>query len=509
MNQFDSGGLAAAPDRRVIPFSIRHALPSLLLASTVYGIVAIFAVLLARAGTDDHICLALVHAAGALALALFWKMGRWGHARYDSFGAALLLLGVAFRVHALIDALVYGTRFDTLYRYPNLPIPANEFDLLLKGEFITVSALLITACTWRLKIGHNIESHSFLRNASNAPLKISILVYGCAFVIDIFRRVAGISLGPLEQITSLLFITGVAAIYFIAARQRTAVRKMMYATLLGLPLSLLALNSGMKEQIFFPFIPAAILFWINYRQPLVRITVISVAATLFAISQLYVHHVRDLSWGDTGDLDISTMTLASSFIDNFKDVQITDALDRISSRVNMTTSHATTVTLADHYGHEPVAVFGLIPASVVPRILWPGKPVMQPGAMHTARILGHSGPLSEISSSTAAGFATELYLGGWWIGVVVGAMAYGWLMAAAQSWVFHFGPGFAHQAFCFAALYWTIRFDEKHAVYAYTSIFFLMIFAWILVRSTSALRISGATRFAPLHRRRNGSNFFS
>lgn len=500
MNKPNPDGFSVAPDHRQISFGVQHALSALLTASIVYGTVVIFAALLSRAGTDDHICLAFVHAGGALALALFWKMGRWGTARYDSFGAALLLLGVAFRVHALIDALFYGTRIEALYRYPNLPIPTNQFDLLLKGELITVLALLLIACTWRLKIGNYVERHSFLRNANGSPLKISILIYGSAVAVDIARRVAGISFGPLEQILSLLFAVGIAAIYFIAQQQRKITRRVMYAFILGLPLSILALDSGMKEQIFFPFIPAAILFWNNYRQGLIRVTAISIAATLLAISQLYVHHVRAVSWNDDGDLDVPTMEIISSFMDDFKDVRIVDAFDRMSSRANMTSTHATTVMLADHYGHEPVEVFGLIPASLVPRIFWPGKPVMQPGVMHTARILGYTGSITEIRSATAAGFATELYLGGWWIGVVIGAISYGWLMAAVQNWALCFGPGFTHLSFCFVAFYWTIRFDEKHVVYAYTSVIFLTIFSWMLAKATRAFHIQGITRYSPLNR---------
>ena len=95
----------------------------------------------------------------------------------------------------------------------------------------------------------------------------------------------------------------------------------------------------------------------------------------------------------------------------------TDALDSIGGRVNLTIAHATSVTLADNRGHEPMEVFGMIPASVIPRVFWPGKPIMQPGAMQTARILGGNILVSEIRSATAAGFATELYLGGWWFGV--------------------------------------------------------------------------------------------
>ncbi len=157
-----------------------------------------------------------------------------------------------------------------------------------------------------------------------------------------------------------------------------------------------------------------------------------------------------------------------------------DLLNASGARINQTITHAVTVALADHRGHEPVAVFGLIPASVIPRVIWPSKPVIQPGVMHTIRIYGANVHASQVRSATAAGFWTELYLGGWWWGVLLGSSFYGLLLATAQRWAWRFDPGFGHQAFCFLVLYSTFRFDEMHVVYAYTSIVFSMAFIWML-----------------------------
>gem|GEM_PF-2888431 len=489
MNRRDCMRSVYAPYSRPISFTILHGAKALLIVGSVYAVVVILALLLSRVGVSDQVCLALVHLAGAAALLLFWKLGRWGGAKYGSFGAALLLVGSAFRVQALLDALSYGTRLENVYRYSNVLLPDPAFDWVLKGELITVIGLLIIACSWRVTVGPYVERYSFVRGARAVPMKISLLVYGAAFGVDVLQRVVGISFGALDQIASLLFVAGIASIYFIAARKRSGIPQVIIAGLLGAPMSLLALDSGMKEEIFFPFVPAGILYWINFRNFTARFAAVCAAALVLAISQLYVHNVRELSWRSTGDLDIPTQVLIASFAGNLQHARIVEALDDISSRINMTTAHTITVSLADNYGHEPAEVFGLIPASVVPRFLWPGKPVMQPGAMHTARILGISGPLSEIRSATASGFVTELYLGGWWIGVVLGAVSFGSLLAFAQKWAYSFGGGFGHQALCFIAFYWTLRFDEKHVVYAYTSIFFLTIFIWILVKTANLLGV--------------------
>jgi len=472
---------------RPIPFNARHAIEAFLFSGLMYGLFLAWALLLSRAGVADHVNLAVAHLGGAMSLITCWKLGRWGHARFDSFGAALLLMGVAFRLHGFVDALAYGTRIDELYRYRTLPLPDPVIDLLLKGELITVLGMLLVACSWRLVIGNRIEKFSFLGNGHKVPIKLSLFVYAAAILVDVARRVLGIGFGPLEQLLTLLYGFGVAAIYLVAARKGSTMRQVTVACLLAIPMSILALSGGMKEDMLFPFIPAAILYWMGFNNIVARSAAVVLGIALLALSQMYVHYVRETTWRSTGNLDVSTGELVAGFGGRVGNAQSNDALGSISSRINQTSAHATTVTLADHRGHEPMAVFGMIPASVVPRVLWPGKPVMQPGAMHTARILGGNIPVSQIRSATAAGFFTELYLGGWWLGVILGAITYGALLAGVQKWASRHDPGFGHQALCFLVLYWTIRFDENHVVYAYTSLVFTMIFIWMLKHASRAL----------------------
>ncbi|MFT3755246.1 MAG: hypothetical protein QM769_04765 [Pseudoxanthomonas sp.] len=470
----------AIPAARPISFDLRHALRAFLFSGAVYGFFLCWAVLLARIGVSDSICLMLAHVGGAAALLVCWKLGRWGSARFDSFGAALLLLGVGFRVFAFFDTLVFGTRIDVLYDYRTLPLPDPVIDLLLKGELITVVGMLLIACSWRVGVGARIERFSLLGSVQQVPLRLPLLVYGAAIAINVAKKVIGLDFGPLEQVLSLAFTFGVAAIYFISIRKNSALGQVTTAGVLALPLSLLALATGIKEEMLYPFIPAAILYWTLFRHPLMRASAIILGLALFGMSQLYVQYVRETTWRSTGDVEVSTGDLLQGFGQNAGEKDSTETLKGIGLRLNLTTTHATTVTLADNRGYVPMEIFGLIPASLVPRVLWPGKPVLQPGAMHTARILGGGIPISQIKTATAAGFLTELYLGGSWWGMILGSILYGVLLAAAQKWALGYAPGFGHGAYCFLVLYSTLRFDEKHVVYAYTSIIFTMAFIWML-----------------------------
>ncbi len=472
---------------RPIAFGLRRAFLALGLSSSAYAFLAAWAFLLSRMGFSDAACLSVVHVASAAGLLTFWRLGRWGRARYDCFGAALLLLAVALRLQALMDTLVYGTRVDIIYLYPNVPMPADVFLLFLKAETITTIGILLAAFTWRLHIGIHVEAHSFLRNVRSVPAQTPIIVYLAALVVDVLIRVLGVSFGALTMFSTSLFMLGVASIYFIAARRPSRIGRIALAVLMGLAMALLALNKGMKSEMFFPLVPAAILFWTAYRNALLRAAFVGLAVTVLALSQLYVHHVRQVAWHSEGIERMSPIVLMVGFLAELPTFDLRDAWNSASSRLNMTVAHATTVTLADSNGFEPINVFGPIPGTFVPRFLWPGKPVLQPGAQHTARILGTHVPVSEIRSATAAGFSTELYLGGWWAGAVLGMLAYGFLLASAQRWALRTSPGFGHLAFCFLAFYWAFRFDEHHVVYSYTAIAFMVAFLWALRLAAGAL----------------------
>lgn len=486
-----------AEPARPIAFGLRRALPALAVSLSLYAFIATWAYLLSRMGYADAACLAIVHLGSAAGLFAFWRLGRWGHARFDCFGAALLLLAVALRTQAFVDALFFGTRAEEIYMYPRVPVPDDVFLLYLKAETITLVGLLLAACAWRLRVGPNVEAHSFLLNVRTVPPQAPTVIYLAALAVDVAVRVAGVSFGALTMFSTTLFMVGVAAVYFVAARRPSRAGRVAVALAMALPMALLALNKGMKNEMLFPLVPAAVLFWTAYRSALVRLVFIVAAFAVLAVSQLYVYHVRSVAWHAEGIERKSPIVLIAGFLDELPGVDLHDALDSTSSRVNMTVAHAMTVTLADHNGFEPGNVFGPIPATFVPRFLWPGKPVLQPGALHTARILDIHTPVTEIRSATAAGFATELYLGGWWAGVVLGMLAYGFLLASAQRWALQRTPGFGHLAFCFLAFYWAFRFDENHVVYSYTAIAFMVGFLWALRRASGAFGLKSiATRQA-------------
>lgn len=479
----------ASEGDRALAFGPRQAVATLILSLALYGFIALGAFLLSRLDASDAACLGLVHVGSAVALVTCWRRGRWGRAGLDCFGAILLLFAAGFRLHALVDTWAFGARIDEIYMYPNVPVPPDAISLFLEAETVALVGLLLVACAWRVAVGARVERYSFLLHLDAVPSKVPFITYVGALGVDLAGRVLGVDFGALTQLSSTLFLLGVASIYMTASRMARRPRRVLVAIAMGLPMTVLALNKGMKSEMFFPMVPAAVLFWMAYRNALLRTLFVLAAFAVLAVSQVYVFYVRSIAWHADSIERLSPVTLVSGFMGQLPYINLADALDSTSSRINLTTTHAITVALADNKGFEPGNVFGPIPATFIPRLLWPGKPVLQPGAMHTARILGIDTPLGEIRSATAAGFSTELYLGGWWIGVVVGGLAYGALLASAQAWAYRATPGFGHAAFCFLAAYWALRFDENHVVYAYTGIALFVAVLWILLKVTTTFGV--------------------
>ena len=456
---------------------------ALLVAALVYLAFAIMFLLLSPQSQREP-ALAVLHIGSACSLLLFWRFVRWGKGKYDAFGAIMLLISAMLKLQAAIDALVYGARIDMVPA--TVPWPEHSALLFMKTEALDHFGTLILVAVWRLTVGDKVGEFSFLRNYRQVGMQISLLMYLGALGVEVLGRLGGLEFGALTQLSSFTYSFGVVSIFFVAARQRRRYVRILLALIMAAPMVLMALGGGMKEAMFFPLVPAALLYWFGFKGIAPKIPVIVFGLVLFGYSQLYVHYVRSVSWGRS--YEVGTSELLGGFQKHLANTTISQGMDDMSARLNMTQSRAITVAIADARGFEPGKIFGPIPGSLVPRIFWPGKPVYQPGAEHTARILNTDIPLSRISSATAAGFFSELYLGGWYLGWLGGALAYGYLLARIQLFTLAQLRGFGHLGLSFTTAYWALRFQEKHIVYAYTSLIFTCIFLFLVIKSMSLLK---------------------
>jgi hypothetical protein len=422
-----------------------------------------------------------LHLTGAFSLYVYWRLESWGSAKYDCFGAALLLISIAFKCWSLLDTLFYGTRFES---WPDtIWVDGSLLSIYFKGEAITHFGILLTVAAWRLSVGNKLERFSFLRGTLVANNRMPCLFYGLAVITKLFLRITGIDYGAFTHLFVTIDMIGVAAIYFIVTSGplvRSAV-SVMKAVGLALPISYLSLDFGMKEFILAPFVPAAIIAWLSFSGFTARVSLVAVSICVLAISQVYIGFVRATVW--QGDQSYSTTGLVTNVLNSMDWEIFGYGLDEVSSRVNPTQSHAITVALVERDGVRPVETFAPIPANFIPRIVWADKQVLKPSAEHTKRIMDSDLPLSEITSASSAGFFTELYMGGGIIGMILGSLVYGFLAGKLQVTALPILPGFGIAAFNFQMFYWTLRLDEFSVVHAYSGMVLYFILSVFLFQS--------------------------
>jgi len=461
-----------------IRFRPANIVPALWMATAIYLPFSIFFVLVSSFHEHEPE-LVIIHLGSAISLLVFWKRIHWGEGRYDTFGAALLLFYAFFKVQAALDFIFYGSRIDQIYH--TVPLPESLIWLFLKSEALNHFGILLLVAVWRQTVGIQVAQFSFLNNHHQVGRQLPKMVYVGAIVIELARRVAGYEFGVLSQFSGMLFQFGVVAIYFIATALDGRHRQVMMALVMALPMVFLALGTGMKENLIFPLVPALLIAWFRFRSMTFKATFIVLVFVLLSYSQLYVKYVRQVSWGPSGQV-YTTAEKVSGFQEALKSQTLSEGMNSMSSRINMTTSRAITIAISDARGFEPYNIFAPILGSLIPRFLWSGKPVLQPGAQHTLRIHNLKWKVSDAWSATAAGFFSELYLGGGYIGWLVGIVIYATLIGKLQIYSLRIVPGFGHLALSFLTLYWAIRFDEKHVVYAFTSIIFTFVFIIMIAK---------------------------
>jgi hypothetical protein len=457
-------------------------------AAATYGLFCCFFVLFSQVLMEGDPALLVLHVGAACSLLLFWMKVRWGAGRYDSFGAALVLMSAIFRFHAALDAAFYGARINEIP--PTVPLPDDIVLLLLKSESLSFFGVLLVAVAWRTAVGQQVGHLSFLHSYRNVGRQLPIMVYASAIIVEILKRLAGADFGALSLISSMTYSFGVVSIFFICAMQQRRSSRIFLALCLALPMTAFAMGSGMKSEMFFPVVPAGLLFWFGFRSFVVRAFVLGIAFVLLAYSQLYVQYVRESTWATAGQTSVGD--LISGFQPHIGDAALLDGTNAISARINMTTTRIITVAIAEVRGFEPVDIFGPIPGSLIPRVFWPSKPVLQPGAQHTFRVRDIDAPAYEATTATAAGFFSELYLGGGYLGWLLGAIAYGYLMARLQLFALKRLVGFGHLSLSFVAAYSTLRFEELHVAYAYTSLPFIGAFLFLLVKTAGVFKVKSA-----------------
>ena len=420
---------------------------------------------------DDYFTLILLYSSSIFFLYSFWKKYNWYNSKYDSFGIALILITLGFRVLYLLDTIIYGTRFDIWP--PTVQIEKAIIYYYIKSELISNVGLYTLVLTWRSVCSKKLNYNSFT-NINLKGKKLFWFIYLFSLVIQLSISLFDLELGSLAQFFSIFYSMGIGCVYFISKSENIKslkIKNLIFAFFLAVPFSILALKSGLKEQIFFPMIPLSILIWLFFKSTLSRLFIITSFVFILAISQIYVTYIRYESW--LGNRSISFNEIVENTIKNIDSDELFNYVDFIFSRLNLSSSHAVTVALKERDGIIPNEIFGVIPANIVPRFLWSNKPVINPGSTHTKRILNIKN--DEIISASAPGFFQELYLGGGLVGLILSSFLYGYIVGKIQVFVERKLSLKAAVILSFMLFYLAIRFDESAVVYSFSNLFFILL----------------------------------
>jgi hypothetical protein len=416
---------------------------------------------------NDQIVLILIHTYLLLSLLIFKKLEFGKDEKFSNFGYAFISISIFFRLFFLFDTLIFGSRFD---EFPETVEHNNIQHLVLKAESIFLIGLILLIKSWKIFYKSSIFNVSFTHSSFSNYAWIYIY---CLFT-QLVLKLTDFDLGPFVQFTFVLNSFGVASIFFIFNSETSSIKmkSIILSFFWGLPLALLSFKSGMKEAMFFPFVPFVILTWKFFKSKFFRVLIVFSIFITLSFSQIYITYIRYESWLNERSLSFAEI-LNNSILSADFDVFYA-ALSTVFSRLNSTIPHATTIAMVDNNGFLTKEIIGAIPSTLVPRLIWTDKPVLRPGSDHTKRIRGQEYDNDVVLSASAPGFFTELYLGGGIFIVIFFSLFYGFLVSKIQLFTFRFYP-VIFNSLNFYLIYNIFRFDEIAVVYAYTGLLILFV----------------------------------
>ncbi|WP_413666191.1 exosortase Y-associated Wzy-like protein [Mucilaginibacter sp. Mucisp86] len=236
----------------------------------------------------------------------------------------------------------------------------------------------------------------------------------------VFLKVPGLS-QFYYQFSSLSFIAGTLALAFAIPLKKagnTLICFLLYAFNFYQ-----ALTSGFKEPIIISILVLGIFLYPTYKK-LVTITFIPAIFLLFTVLPTYNHIYRANAWnGDTNSDQASQLALDAALNVDDEDVKETnwDFLVYRLSEIDMFTRFVqSTPKNVDFYGLDLVKQSAI---ALVPRILWPSKPITEDLIMQRVYDAGVVNRNSSVSAKPA--YIVDAYLSGGDLGIFIFLFGYG------------------------------------------------------------------------------------
>jgi hypothetical protein len=257
--------------------------------------------------------------------------------------------------------------------------------------------------------------------------------------------------------------------------------------LLSAPFIYASLGSGFKENVIFAVLPMGIVVWRESRTRRARITLLIVGALCIGVVTSYVQYFRARVWnrGDTS----SIVEVAQGYIEQgrYQD-DATEGMPLFLARNDSMYPHGWSIDLGDSDQVTAGEIFAPLAYVFIPRALWPEKPDINPGGEHSERIWGNH-YLLVTNSATAAGLYPSFYMGGKYIGVIIGSVGVGALMAFFYYVLRRYASQFTTGIYAWVLFLTALRLDENWPVFVFSAP--IINAAYAVALGTAAIVLSG------------------
>jgi len=242
-------------------------------------------------------------------------------------------------------------------------------------------------------------------------------------VSAIFLRIPGLS-QFYYQLSSLSFIAGTLALAFALPLQKIANTLICFA--LYIFNFYQALTSGFKEPIILSVLVLGIFLYPNYKK-IVTIVFVPAIVALFIFLPAYVSSFRENAWTGEETTDNATqLAFDAAFNNTDQDQSNWGFLVYRLSEIEMFTRYVkSTPEKVDFYHLELLKQSAM---AIVPRVLWPSKPITEDLIMERVYDAGVVNRNSNVSAKPA--FIADAYLSYGAFGIFIFLFAYG---AVAQA----------------------------------------------------------------------------
>jgi hypothetical protein len=236
----------------------------------------------------------------------------------------------------------------------------------------------------------------------------------------LFRLIPGLS-QFYYQLSSLSFIAGTMALAFAIPLHKlnnTIICFVLYAFNFYQ-----ALTSGFKEPIIISVLVLGVFLYPNYKRT-ITLTFIPLLLTIFLLLPTYNRVFRQSSWAEGTDTDEASKLALKAVMDGSDESNWEFFVYRLSEIEMFTLFVQSTPDKIGYYGLKFVEQ-SLV--AIVPRVLWPSKPVTEELIMERAYDANVIYRGADVSAKPA--FVVDAYLSGGILGIFISMFIYG---AAAQ-----------------------------------------------------------------------------